>query len=326
MEKKFNLGRAISSVSEKTKDVLNNAIQSVDQNDDGKFDMSDVSEIAENVSDVLSKGTQALKESAEEKKKMLELKVLQPIFSSNLDEANFLMPKFIRVADRDKKYVDSEVCQGAIGHNAEQKGFRYVTIFRDSISEFGLSFTPNSESEFYYVDPTDRDTYIALDDYFNYLKEARVNELKVIAQELGAKYFKVTYKEEQTSFSENKVNAKVDAKPFGKTDIQHELSQKKYTSTKVEAEMHLLGHEPNQPQIKYLQREKSIQTLIDLRMKGSLIRDQYVLQMSKSSGMKEDDAFKIDGVLKGLKYSGNATVSSEAKNESRKYFEYYIEF
>ena len=35
---------------------------------------------------------------------------------------------------------------------------------------------------------------------------------------------------------------------------------------------------------------------------------------------------KIDAVLKGLKYSGNATVTSEAKNESRRYLEYDIEF
>ena len=328
MEKKFNLNRAISSMEEKTKGLLNNAIQSADQNDDGKFDLSDVSMIAGNVSDALSKGTQMFKEGAEEKKKILELKMLQPIFSSNLDEANFLMPKFIRVADRDKKYADSEVCQGSIGHNVEQNGFKYITIFRDSISEFGLSFHPDSESEFYYVDPTDRDKYIALDEYFNYLKIARVSELERIAQDLGAKYFKVTYKEEQTSFSETKAAMKVELKPFGKNDAEHEASQKKFSSLKVESEMSFPGHEPNKPQIKYLQRDASIQTLIEQRMNpdSPLMHKTYMLQMSNSSGMKEKDAIKIDGVLKGFKYSGNATVASEAKNESRRYLEYEIKF
>ena len=48
--------------------------------------------------------------------------------------------------------------------------------------------------------------------------------------------------------------------------------------------------------------------------------------MSNSSGIKESDAMKIDAVLKGMKVSGNATVASEAKNESRRYLEYEIEF
>ena len=44
--------------------------------------------------------------------------------------------------------------------------------------------------------------YIALDEYFSYLKIERINELQMIAKSLGAKHFKVTYKEEQTAFSE----------------------------------------------------------------------------------------------------------------------------
>ena len=51
-----------------------------------------------------------------------------------------------------------------------------------------------------------------------------------------------------------------------------------------------------------------------------------MLKMSNSSGIKESDAVKIDAVLDGLKYSGNATVASEAKNESRRYLEYKIDF
>lgn len=69
---------------------------------------------------------------------------------------------------------------------------------------YGLSFYPNSEGEFYYVDPINKDNYIALDEYFNYLKQVRISELQKIAQDLGAKYFRVTYKEEKSSFTEKK--------------------------------------------------------------------------------------------------------------------------
>ena len=48
--------------------------------------------------------------------------------------------------------------------------------------------------------------------------------------------------------------------------------------------------------------------------------------MSISSGMKENDAIKIDAALKGMKCSGNTTVSSEARNEDRRYLEYEISF
>lgn len=88
------------------------------------------------------------------------------------------------------------------------------------------------------------------------------------------------------------------------------------------------GHKPVKPQLKYLQQDPSIQTLIAMRMdeNAPLLHEKFMLKMSNSSGMKESDAVKIDTVLKSLKCSGKATVSSEAKNESRRYFEYDIEF
>ena len=56
---------------------------------------------------------------------------------------------------------------------SDKGGLRVVNIFKDSLDVFGL-----------------------------YLKMIRINELQRAAQDLGAKHFKVTYKEERTSFSE----------------------------------------------------------------------------------------------------------------------------
>ena len=97
-----------------------------------------------------------VKESADEKARALELKLLRPIFPDFLDSADFLMPKFIRIIDRDKKYAESEVCQGSIGYESDQKGLHIVNIFRDSIEAFGLSFYPDCDFEFYYIDPSER--------------------------------------------------------------------------------------------------------------------------------------------------------------------------
>lgn len=326
MEKKSKFEAFVSDAGKAAKDLLGHAVQAVDQNDDGKFDMKDVSTLAETMGNAVKKGTQAMKDSAEEKARTIELKTLRPVFPTTLDEASFLMPKFIRVVERSKKYIESEVCQGSIGYEDDQKGLHIVNIFRDSVGAFGLTFYPDYDCEFYYVDPSDRDRYIALDDYFNYLKIVRINELQKIAQDLGAKHFRVTYKEEQTSFSSKQAKASV--KAGASAAAEQASSEKKYSTIEIAAEMTFPGHPPIRPQLKYMQRDPSVQALVSMRMDEAapLLQQKYMLKMSNSSGIKESDAVKIDAVLKGLKCSGNATVVSEAKNEARRYLEYDITF
>lgn len=210
---------------------------------------------------------------------------------------------------------------------ADQKGLHYVNIFKDSLDAFGLTFYPDSDREFYYMDPSDRDNYIALDEYFNYLRVVRVGELKKLAQDLGAKHFKLTYMEEKMSFSSKKAAAS-SKNPAATVDAKHESEEEKFTSIKIEAESDFPGHPPIKPQLKYLQRDPAVQNLVAMRLDETspLIREKFTLNLSNSSGMKEDDAIKIDAVLKGMKCSGNTTVASEARNESRRYLEYEIEF
>lgn len=327
MNKTNKIDALVSGAEKLAKKLVDNTIQAIDQNDDGKFDLSDVSEIAEGVGSAVKKGTLALKDSAEEKARLLELKNLQPIFPTTLDEANFLMPKFIRVVERDKKHAESEVCQGSIGFTSSPKGLRLVNIFRDTVEAFGLSFYPDCYCEFYYMDPSDRDRYIALDEYFDHLKIARINELQKIAQDLGAKYFKVTYREEQTYFSERKGNANAQIKSVAEADAEYSYSGTKFSKVELASEMNFTGHSPVRPQLKYLQRDPTIQTLVDMRMAENIpLRQTLMLKMSNTSGIKESDAVKIDAVLKGFKCNGNSTVENEAKTEARKYLEYEIEF
>lgn len=334
MERKAKLEALAADAGKKARELLDTAVRSADRNDDGRVDLADVSAIAETVGGAVKKSAQTVKESAGEKARLLELKALQPIFpapvahAASLDDSNFMMPKFICITEREKKYAESAVCRGAIGYASDQKGLHIVNIFRDSLAAFSLTFYPDSDSTFYYVDPSDRDHYIALDDYFAYLKVMRINELKKLAQDLGAKHFKVTYLEEQTVFSAR--SAKGGAKVSGAGAAEGSVSQteKKYARVEIASEMSFPGHPPVRPQLRYLQRDPSIQALVSLRMDEAapLMREKYVLKLSQSSGMKEADAVKIDAVLKGMKCSGNASVASEVQNESRRYLEYDIEF
>ena len=330
MEKKFgklvlNVGKNAKDLLEKSKDIT---IQVADQNADGKFDLEDVSVIAGSVGNVMKKGAQTLKETTDEKACQLELKTLQPIFLETLNDTDFLMSRFIRITDRDKKHAESEVCKGSIGFLSDQKGLHIVNIFRDSIDSYGLSFYPDCDSEFYYVDPSDRDGYIALDEYFSYLKQVRISELQKIAQDLGAKHFKVTYKEEKTSFSEKKVSKKVTAKPIASIDVEQNNENKKYSTVEIAAEMECPGHTPVKPKLKYMKYDPSINGLVEMRMNehAPLLHQKFMLKLSNSSGLKESEAIKIDAVLKGMKCTGNATVLSETQNESRRYLEYEIGF
>ena len=326
MDKKAKIEAFISEKGKAAKNLIDNALNAIDQNDDGKFDLADVAVVADVMGNAAKKSAQLLKESAEEKARSHELRTLRPIFTSSLDAADFSMPKLIRVIERPQKYIDSEVCQGSVGYWSNNGGLEIVNIFFDSLNVFGLSLYPDSDCDFFYVDPSDRDRYIVLDEYFNYLKVARINELKKLAQDLGAKHFRVTYMEEKTFFSENKSKANI--KAVAKADAEHRSIEKQYSKIEIAAEMDFPGHAPNKPTLKYMQRDPSIQTLISMRMDETspLIHEKFILKMSNSSGMKESDAAKIDAVLKGLKLSGNATVASEVKNEARRYLEYEIDF
>ncbi|MBR3693021.1 MAG: hypothetical protein IKL88_00690 [Erysipelotrichales bacterium] len=323
MEKK-NLKSLIKDASKTAKDLVNTTIQNMDQNDDGKFDVEDVNAIAEAIGGAVKEGTQTVKENLEEAKRQLDLKMLNPIFESSFDEEGFYISKFIRILERDKKYKNSEVCQGSIGFISSSQGMYVVNIFRDSLEKFGLSFYPNSDGEFFYADPSEKNKYIALDEYFGYMITSRVDELEMIARDLGAKYFKVTLMEEQTSFTDK--NNKIHFNLKIKADVKQHSTEKKMSMIKVAAEDHFVGHKAEKPKLKYWIQNSNIQSLIDMRMSGDLTRRTYMLQMSSSCGIKEDTAAKIDGILKGLKLSGNTTVSNEVQNESRRYLEYIIEF
>ena len=148
-----------------------------------------------------------------------------------------------------------------------------MNIYRKSAEMFGLSFYPDMDREIYYVDPTDRNSYIALEEYFSYLKLVRVGELqKVTAQDLGAKYLKVTLKENNMSHSKKKeTKAKEKAKIVsvkesaeGKMDV----TTSEASSLEVAAEMTM--HRPSaQSAGAELSAERSRHSVADRAANGS---------------------------------------------------------
>lgn len=264
----------------------------------------------------------------DEMKRQWDLKRLKPIFTRDLNGMQY--SRLVRIVERDKKF-DIEVCRGSIGYWATCKGERWMNIFKDSVNKFGLNFYPYEDVNFYYVDPTNKDNYIVLDEYFDRLKQARVNELQKIAQDLGAKKFRVTYMREKSSLIKKKWNGKADGKAKdgdGTVSAEVDKLAKQYDKVEIEAENSFPGHEPVEPHVRYLKYDQNVQNLIEMRMdtKGPINHQTLSIKLSSTSGLKENDAAKLDMILKSLKVSGNTTVLSEVKNEEKSILYYEIDF
>ena len=76
MSKKETLKTFISQTGGKAKQTLNHAIQNMDQNEDGEFNLTDVSMLANTLGNTVKKGTLAMNEKVTKASKQLEKKLL----------------------------------------------------------------------------------------------------------------------------------------------------------------------------------------------------------------------------------------------------------
>ena len=322
-----DVGKAAAGFLNKAKTKI---VNSVDQNGDGEISLEDVNILADTVKMAVKDGNEKWAKKIELTKREKDLKTLRPIFEADIEKPDFSLPKLIRVAKMDQKHAESQVCQNSVGHFFTGKELDVLTIYSDRVSDFDLKFYPDMDSEVYYVDPADRDHYIALDDYYNYLKIARIGELQKIAQDLGAKHFRVTYKEQNKSVDYTDDNIKVKGKIAKYNEglgAEHHAKNEKYAKIEIAAEMVCIGHKPTEPVLVYFKKDPQIQNLVALRMSDNEMTHQvYTLDLSNSSGIKVKDAAKIDASLSAMKVEGNFSISSEAQKEAHRIFEYEIDF
>ena len=126
-------GKAATDLFDKTKKAV---VQSIDQNEDGKFDLSDITVL-----------TDQWNERKEQQRKESDRKRLCPIFEEDLDSPDFLMTKLIRVCEMDKKHAESDICQGSIGFESVYKDLRVINIYLDKAAAFGLSYYPDIDRQ-----------------------------------------------------------------------------------------------------------------------------------------------------------------------------------
>ena len=315
-------------------------VNKIDQNGSGSLDKEDFGIIAGNIKDAAKKaastvvdkgkdGSAKLSEMKRKHKSEVDKRTLSPLFKDKVNSSDFTLPKMIQIEAQDKRHAENDVCKGSIGHLNIKDDITVCTIYPEYLDEFSITLCPHRTNGIYYEDPVFHDKYIELDEYFNYLKSARTSELQKIAQELGARYFKVSFKEEKSSISSSKKQTNIQVSKKADIDVstEHDTSNQDYTSIKVAAEVHYNGHSPRKPQLEYLANSPTIKNLIDMRLDDNSITHQTVsIELSKIAGIKQNDADKIDAALSMLNIKGNRSISSQVQKEAHTTLEYEIEF
>lgn len=347
-------GKAASGFLNKAQDSV---VHALDVDGDGKFDYKDIKHVAADVGNKAQKTAANIKAGLDDTKRKIDektraakvaadLKALRPIFMDDINSAEFALPKLIMIVDGpDKAHKESDACKGSVGFINKVDKTDVMTFYTKGTDVLGVELDPDENGEIYYVDPADRDHYISLDDYFKYLKSARLQELQKVAQDLGAKYFDVEYLEEETETHSVGVKPQINIKPetIKKKNKKEENKNKGIAvtgengfeankvdtrSSRIIAKMEFLGGHPVRPTLRYLAKEKDIQGLIELRMDENhkLLNKSITIELRKSSGMSMKDVATIGAVLKGLKCSAGITFVSDAEKEFKSKFMYNIQF
>lgn len=296
-----------------------------------------IKDFAEDGADYIKEKSEDLKERALQAKQELDRRLIRPVTIEDLCKEAPSLPNVIRVFDDDKK-MDNEISQGAIGFMDVIGGLKILNVQEKHANELleadipdgRASFLPFITAGLYYNDPYLNNRFINLDGYFKYIEKAKLAELDQIAHKLGAKHFKVNLMEERKTFASVKGKQKTRAGE-GKDRVGAEASAGFSFNTservKIIDENYFTGSDtPEMPELIYFKGNSNIQTLIDMRMSGGIVKKTFYLEYLTNAEFSLDLAKKIDGAIKHYGFESNTTVSSEIEREKRLTFEYIIEF
>lgn len=337
MKEKINVSKMFDSVTNKTKELTENVIHSVKDGAPVVIQKAGelggtVQNLASSTVDTIKEGSGKLNDQFQIAKMNADRARLKPVFKEDLEKVDFKYPNIIRVVEYDKQHMENVVCKGAIGFLDIINDAKVLNIYKNNISDFTLQIYPSVAETIYYLSPFAERFYVDLNEYFNYQKMQRVDELNQIAYALGAKYFKVTVMEEKKSFITKSAKASLKANAVGdkvKSDASKNNSSSEFTALRIESEMNLGGNDnPRKPELKYFSRENDIISLINMRVDADnhLKSKTFQLKYNCSTIIQEKEAAQIDAVLKKFKIGGNISISSEVEQENRMTFEYTIEF
>ena len=262
----------------------------------------------------------------------VERYLLKPVFIKNIKKN---MPKIIRITDHDMIHENSPACKKSIGFKDIVRGKSILNIYTRYVDKTGITFYPVPGEGIYLADPFATDTYLAHEDYYSYLKKAKVAELTAIAEDLGAKHIKITWDEDESKHKHRAKKAKQTAKAKGQGKVSgsydHNDESKMSKNEKILYESDFAGSSPTEPKLKYFALDSQIKNLIygRLHQTNPLGHQLLILEQKNSLGIKATDAIAVDGAIKKYNIATvNASVSfkEETETEFKSVFIYEVDF
>ena len=259
-----------------------------------------------------------------------KLEKLMPMPESDLSPEVFRHERLIRVVNYDSKR-DGELFAGSVGFYEKTPDRRIPTIYTKNVEKLGLTFFPHLSESVFLADPRIEGRYIEIDEYYNYMKQVRVNELTLIAQSLGAKHVKIRLQTKSRKSISSKISG---ALGFSKAAVNVESSGSSNSSESFEVwadtefKTGFRKATPVLPEVIYFSNESDIQALIQMVMvnKSKLTKRTYKMKSSSSSGMSMTEAASISGAIKCINVKAGGTFEKSAEEESEATLEYTIEF
>lgn len=266
-----------------------------------------------------------------EKKRQDDLINLAPIFKKDISNEELLNERIIRIVNYDAR-LENEVCKDSIGFYEKTADRKIPTLYSKFIPELGLSFYPQLSESVFIADPCIAGKYIEIDEYFNYMKQVRVNELTLVAQSLGAKSVMIELKSTTNAKSLFSKTAQAKAGPFFDAECKHQGNNTSTNSIEIWAQTTfktaIWNGGPTVPILLYFRNESDVSSLIQMVLgsRNKVAERKYSLKASSSSGMSLNEAISIAGTLKKLKCNVGANFAKSAENESTAFLEYTIRF
>lgn len=283
----------------------------VDVNGDGKIDKNDIGVIIE----------KKIKESDHKK--------FRPIFRDQVTTN----PAIIKIVKEDKKRSENAICKGAVGYLKKLKYEDMLNIYDTHVDVIDAQFYPTLEKGVYLQNPYQHNLYIQQDEYFNYLKKACVNELEYIAQQLGAKYFKVSFSEQVSSQEQHKHQLGFGVPKGTKSQAAYERTHdvSSTSNTQVAAELEFDGHSmPTRPELVYFRNESDIEKLVLMRTQpeteNKIKSKKYIFNCNSLSGISDNLAADVDVALRCSVINSENAFSKSKTNQRSTVLEYSIEF
>lgn len=288
------------------------------------------SNVAKMKDDAIAKQTER-RSSIAEKKKLNDIKKYSPIFKEDVANGELLSERFIRIVNYDSR-LENEACKDSIGFYEKTDDRKLPTLYTKYVHTLGLTFYPQMSESVFVADPCVSGKYIEIDEYYNYMKQVRVNELTVVAQALGAKSVVIELRHSTKSIFHASADMKSSVGAYASGNASKKAKKTKSKSIDIWASTTFnkaaFSGRPTPPELLYFRNESDISSLIQmvLAKKSKVTERQYSMKAISSSGISLTEAASISGTLKKIKCNAGASFAKSAENESKSFLDYKIVF